>query len=243
MSGYHVPKVSALCSSLPSLRGDLPTLGDSTQAAQHLHLFPYRAILVQISSRLSVAPCFLLIALLMSGRFLGVNLMDTHHFNVFQWNLFDELRGVLAQSCAIGQLNVLSKASALNSLSNLVPFLILFIELLMSLIPQVPHFGEFPYHLPFCWKLFSNSSTTILILCLRMVEVKWLKVWGRSARLSLGPDLQSVIWSFQSQAVKQTELSYLLRWELTELRDLKVSIKINIILLYFQALEIPPKVF
>lgn len=53
----------------------------------HLHLFPYRAILVKISSKLSLAPCFLLIALLMSGRFLGVSLMDTHHFNVFQWNL------------------------------------------------------------------------------------------------------------------------------------------------------------
>lgn len=65
----------------------------------------------------------------------------------------------------------------------------------MSLIPHVPHVGEFPYHLLFCWKLFSNSSTTILILCLRMVRVEWLKVWGRSARLSLGPDLQSVIES------------------------------------------------
>lgn len=48
-----------------------------------------------------VAPCFLPIALLMSGRFLGVSLMDTHHFNVFQWNLFNELRGMLAQSCTI----------------------------------------------------------------------------------------------------------------------------------------------
>lgn len=53
-----------------------------------------------------VAPYCFPITLIMFGTFLSVNLMDTHHFNVFQCNLFSGLRGMLAQCYTIGQLNV-----------------------------------------------------------------------------------------------------------------------------------------
>lgn len=116
-----------------------------------------------------IAPYCFPISLIMSGMFLSVSLMANHHFNVFQWHLFGGLRGILAQCYIIEQLNIFKQSIAQSPLSNLVPSLIVFTELLVSLIPLI---GKFPYHpsgachhLPFYLELvfqpFNNHSNPV----------------------------------------------------------------------------------